>query len=87
MNGSLVYTATNLTSTDGTVSIGHHTSCLYVWNKNNTTSAIIELNGKYQIVIPHSPNTGSHVYHTIPGDYTSIKVVTTAVDFSVYAIG
>ena len=84
---SIVYTTTAIASTDGVVSIGHHTDCLFVWNKSNTTSAIIELNGRHQVVIPHAPDQGSHTYHKIPGDYTTIKIVTADVSFAAYAVG
>jgi hypothetical protein len=84
---SIVYTTTNITSTDGEVSIGHHTDYLFVFNKSNATSAVIELNGRHQIVIPHSPDAGSHSYHKIPGDYTTIKIVTTGVSLAAYAVG
>ena len=84
---SIVYTTTAIASTDGEVSIGHHTDYLFVWNKSNTTSAIIELNGRHQVLIPHAPDDGSHMYHKIPGDYTTIKIVTAGVSFSAYAVG
>ena len=87
MNSSIVYTTTNIASTDGVISIGHHTDCLYIWNKSNTTSGIIELNGKHQVVIPHSPDSGNHNYHTIPGDYTTLKIITTGISLAAYAVG
>ena len=87
MTSSLVYTTTAIASTDGVVSIGHHTDYLFVFNTNNVTSAIIELNGRHQVLIPHSPANGSHLYHKIPGDYTTIKVVTAGVSLAAYAVG
>ena len=84
---SIVYTTTAIASTDGVVSIGHHTDYLFVWNANSTISAVIELNGRHQVLIPHSPTNGSHMYHKIPGDYTTIKVVTAGVTLSAYAVG
>jgi len=84
---SIVYTTTAIASTDGVVPIGHHTDYLFVWNANSTTSAVIELNGRHQVLIPHSPTNGSHMYHKIPGDYTTIKVVTAGVTLSAYAVG
>lgn len=87
MHGTLVYANTAIDSTDGVINLGQHTDCLYIWNKSNSTSAIVELNGSYQVYIPHSPDQGSHSYHTIPGDYTTIKVVTAVVDLAVFAVG
>jgi hypothetical protein len=84
---SIVYTTTAIASTDGVVSIGHHTDYLFVFNAHNTDNAIIELNGRHQVVIPHSPTNGSHMYHKIPGDYTTIKVVTAGVSLAAYAVG
>ena len=87
MNGSLVYSATNVASTDGVISIGHHTSALYLWNKSNSTSAIVLLNGKHQVAVPHTVDQGSHIYHVIPGDYTTIEIITASCPFALYAIG
>jgi len=51
MNGSLVYSATNIASTDGVINFNHHTTAVYLWNKSNTTSAVVLLNGKHQVAI------------------------------------
>jgi hypothetical protein len=87
MNGSLVYSDTAVVSTDGSQSLNHHTSAIYFWNQNSTTSATVVLNGIYQVVIPHSPANGSHMYHCIPGDYTTFQVSTASCTLSVYAVG
>ena len=87
MNGSLVYSDTAITSTDGVVSIGHHTDYLFVWNQSSSTDAIIKLNGKHEVAIPHSPASGARMYHKIPGDYTTLELITTSVTISAYAIG
>jgi hypothetical protein len=87
MNGTLVYTDTSVISTDGLQSINRHTSAIYFWNQNSTTTAIVVLNGIYQVAIPPSPSAGSHVYHCIPGDYTTYQVSTASCTLSVYAIG
>ena len=84
---SIVYTTTAIASTDGVVSIGHHTDYLFVHNPSNNTNVVIELNGRHQVLIPHSPTNGSHSYHKIPGDYTTIKVVTAGVSLAAYAVG
>lgn len=87
MHGTLVYANTGISSTNGAVSIGQHTTCLRLWNQNNTTIASVKLNGKYTIAVPPSPAGGSHIYHEICGDYTTIEVVTAGCTISVYAIG
>ena len=87
MNGSIVYSNTLFNSTHNTISIGHHTEGIYVHNFDQNIAAVVELNGKHQVVIPDSPNAGGHNYHFIPGDYTTIKVLTAAVDLCMYAIG
>ena len=84
---SIVYTTTAIASTDGEVSIGHHTDYLFVHNPNSNTNVVIELNGRHQVLIPHSPTNGAHTYHKIPGDYTKIKVVTAGVSLAAYAVG
>lgn len=87
MEGTIVYTNTLFTSADNTISIGHHTTGIYVHNFDQNIAAIIELNGRHQVVIPDSPNAGGHNYHFIPGDYTTIKVLTGVVSLCMYAIG
>jgi hypothetical protein len=87
MNGSLVYSNTAITSTDGEISINHHTSGIHVFNANATTDATIKLNGIHQIVIPHTPNQAAGQYVCIYGDYTKIQVVTSGVTLSIFAIG
>lgn len=87
MHGTLVYANTGISSTDGVVNLGQHTDCVKVWNQNNTTAASIKLNGQYTVVIPPSPAGGSHVYHEICGDYTTIQVLTASCTLSVFAIG
>jgi hypothetical protein len=87
MNGTIVYSATNVASTDGVIQFNHHTDALYLWNKSNTTSAIVVLNGKHQVAIPHTVDNGSHMYHIIPGDYTTLEIITSSCPFAVYAIG
>ena len=87
MNGSLVYSNTAISSTDSTVSIGHHTQSIHVCNLHGTDDAVIELNGRYSILIPHRHSNSHGTYVVIPGDYTSIKVVTASVSVSVFAVG
>ena len=87
MCGTTVYTNTAIASTDGEISINHHTSAIHVFNSNSSTDATIKLNGIHQIVIPHTPVQSTGHYICIPGDYTKIEVVTTGVTLSVFAVG
>jgi hypothetical protein len=87
MHGSLVYSNTAINSTHGVVSFEHHTNKIYVYNKNSSTNAEIKLNGKYVIDIPHTPNQAVGIYVEIPGDYTTIEVLTANIDIAVMAIG
>ena len=87
MNGSLVYSDISVVSTDGSQSLNHHTSAIYFWNQNSSTTATVVLNGIYQIAIPPSPANGTHAYHCIPGDYTTFQISTASCTLSVYAVG
>jgi hypothetical protein len=87
MYGSLVYSDTSVISTDGLQSINHHTSAIYFWNQNPSVSATVVLNGIYQLVIPPSPSNGTHIYHCIPGDYTTYQISTASCTLSVFAVG
>lgn len=87
MYGSLVFTNTAITSANNTISFNHHTSSVYVLNRDNTVDATIKLNGIYQIVVPHTPSQSTGHYLCIPGDYTTIQVITANVTLSVFAVG
>lgn len=87
MEGTLVYSDTAVSSTDGEVSIGRHTYKIAFFNHDNTTNVEIKLNGQFTVLIPHSPTNGSHRYTEIEGDYTKFQVLTAGIDVSVYAIG
>ncbi len=85
--GSIVYSSTGITSANNTVSIGHHTECLYITNLDKDDDVTIKLNGKFEIILPHVPNGATHIYHEIPGDYTTIQVLTANATIAFYAIG
>ena len=87
MYGSLVKSSTGISSANSVVSIDHHTSCIYVSNLDKDNDATIKLNGTYQIILPHVPNGATHLYHAIPGDYTTIEVTTANTVVAFYAIG
>jgi len=79
---TLVYSNKNLVTADGAVSIGQHTSDIYVYNKG-ASDVDIKLNGFYTVLIPAE----STEYVQIGGDYTSIEVVTAGSAVSVFALG
>jgi hypothetical protein len=87
MYGSLVYSNTSINSTHGVVSIGQHTSAVYVVNLNKNDNLTIKLNEKYNVFLSHVPNGAVHQYEKIPGDYTTIEVLTANTSIAIYAVG
>lgn len=87
MYGTILYADTSVASTDGEISISHHTTALHVLNTNTSTDALIKLNGTYQVLIPHTPVQSTGIYVCIPGDYTKFEVLTASVSLSVFAVG
>lgn len=87
MYGTILYADTSVASTDGEISISHHTTAVHVLNTNSSTDATIKLNGTYQVIIPHTPNQATGVYVCIPGDYTKLEVLTAGVTLSIFAVG
>ncbi len=87
MYGSLVYSNVSITPDNGVVNIGQHTSAIYVVNLNKDDDTTIRLNGKYNIFLSHVPNGSVHQYEKIPGDYTTIQVLTANTSVAVYAVG
>lgn len=87
MQGTIVYANTSIASTDGEISINHHTGAIYLLNLSSSTNAVVKLNGTHQVLVPHTPTQSNGIYACIPGDYTKIEVVTASVSISVYAIG
>ena len=85
-NDSLVFSRTALTSADGAVSIGRHTSLIKLLNQDPTTNAVVKLNGGPLTVLVPAINSGAG-YLTVDGDYTSVEVVTAAVTIAVMAFG
>jgi hypothetical protein len=79
---TLVYSNKNLVTADGAVSIGQHTSEIYVYNKG-ASDVDIKLNGLYTVLIPAETTE----YVEIGGDYTSIEVITASSAVSVFALG
>lgn len=87
MYGSLVYSSISLTPADGVVSIGQHTSAIFVCNLDKDEDTTVRLNGKYNIFLSHVPNGTVHQYEKIPGDYTTIQVLTANTSIAIYAVG
>jgi hypothetical protein len=87
MYGSLVYSNTSINPTHGVVNIGHHTSAIYVVNLNKDDDTTIRLNGIYNILLSHVPNGAVHQYEKVPGDYTTIQVLTANTSIAIYAVG
>jgi Golgi nucleoside diphosphatase len=82
---TMVFAMANVSSTDGVVSIGQHTSQIAFMNQGSDFCDI-KLNGKYTVKIGHGQQE-AHFYNTIDGDYTTFEVITSAVTLSMYALG
>lgn len=82
---TMVFSMTDVTSTEGIVSIGRHTSQIAFMNQG-TDFVTIRLNEKFDIKIGHGQNE-AHFYNTIDGDYTTFQVLTSGDTVSVYALG
>jgi len=79
----IIYSNTAVTSAANTVSINGHTSCIHFLNLDNSTNAVVELNGgPHRVVVPAGKN-----YIEVKGDYTKFQVITANVSVAVYAIG
>lgn len=81
-NGSLIFSNKNIVTADAVVNIGGHTSSVYVHNKGGS-DIDIKLNEFFTILIP-AESTG---YMEIPGDYTTVQVVTASSAISFFAVG
>jgi hypothetical protein len=82
---SMVFSMTDVTSADGVVHIGRHTSEIAFMNQDSDF-ATIRLNDKFNVKIGHGQQE-AHFYNTIEGDYTTFQVLTANVTLSVYALG
>jgi hypothetical protein len=82
----LVYSNTAVTSTDGVVSIGRHTSSIKLINTHATINATVRLNGGPSSVLIPAINSGGG-YVELPGDYTSFEILTSSVTLAVIAFG
>jgi hypothetical protein len=79
----VVYSSTAVTSANGEVNTNHHTSCIHFLNTNDTTNAVVKLNGgPHKVLIPAGKN-----YVEVKGDYTKFEVETAGITLAVFAIG
>lgn len=84
---TLVYSDTAVTSADGEVSVGRHTSSIKFYNGSNATDAVVEVNGGPLRVLIPSTAEGNAGYVELYGDYTKYQVITSGVTISVMAFG
>lgn len=82
---NMIYAAVAVTSADGVVKIGRHTSQI-AFMSQSVDYADIRLNGIFVIRIGHG-QVEAHYYNVIDGDYTSFEVLTAGVTLAVYALG
>lgn len=84
---TLIYSDTAVTSGDGEISVGRHTSSIKFYNASTTTDAVIKLNGGPLTVLIPSLTDGNAGYVELYGDYTKFEVVTAGVTVAVMAFG
>lgn len=78
----IIFSSTAVDSTANTVSLNSHTASIHFHNTNESTDAVVKLNGgPHEVLIPANKN-----YVEIPGDYTKFQVMTAGVVLAVYAI-
>jgi hypothetical protein len=82
---TMVFSMPDVTSADGSVSIGRHTSQIAFMNQSSDFVEI-KLNDKYTIKIGHGQQE-AHFYNTIDGDYVSFQILTANATLSMYALG
>lgn len=79
---SLIYSNTNIVTSDAVVNIGGHTSSVYVYNKG-ASDISIKLNNFFTVLIP----SDSTEYVGIDGDYTTVEVLTANSAIAFFALG
>ena len=82
---TMVFSMPDVTSANGVVSIGRHTSQIAFMNQGSDF-ANIKLNGQFTIKIGHGQQE-AHFYNIIDGDYTTFEILTANTTISVYALG
>jgi hypothetical protein len=87
MTDQIVFSRATITDTDGEVSVGQHTSAMYVINNSTNHWIEVKLNGgPHAIWIPPYNSHSPHYIH-IPGDYTKIQVMTASSSIRAFAVG
>lgn len=82
---TMVFSMPDVTSADGVVNIGRHTSQIGFMNQS-AEYAEVKLNGKFTVKIGHG-QTEAHFYNVFDGDYVNFEVLTANVTLSMYALG
>lgn len=82
---TMVFSMPNVSSTDGVVNIGYHTSEIGFMNQSDIFVEI-KLNGKHVIKIGHG-QVEAHSYNVFAGDYTTFEIMTSGATLSMYALG
>lgn len=82
---TMVFSMPNVSSTDGVVNIGRHTSQIGFMNQS-ADFADVKLNGKFIVKIGHG-QVEAHFYNVFDGDYTTFEVLTAGATISMYALG
>ena len=82
---TMVYSAPDITSTDGEINFGFHTSQIGVMNQS-ADFATIKLNGRFVVKVGHG-QVEAHFYNIFEGDYTTFELLTPDVTVSIYALG
>lgn len=82
---TMVFSMVDVTSSNGVVNIGRHTSQIGFMNQS-ADFADVKLNGKFVVKIGHG-QAEAHFYNVFDGDYTTFEVLTANVTLSMYALG
>jgi hypothetical protein len=82
---NLIYSNASVSSTDGVVSLKHHTDSISFMNQSSSAFCNIKLNGRFTIRIGYE--TAGYHYDLIEGDFTTFQILTEGVNVSVFAVG
>ena len=82
---TMIYANPSVSSADGVVNIGHHTSQIGFMSYS-LEHCRVKLNGKFIINVAHG-QIQAHFYNVFDGDYTTFEILTPDVELAVYALG
>ena len=82
---TMIFAMPNVTSADGVVHIGRHTSQIGFMNQSGDF-AEVKLNDQFTVKIGHG-QVEAHFYNVFDGDYTTFEVLTANTTVSMYALG